>query len=228
MIGNPLFEQYEAWRSGRSAVGPESWQRAYGFTVPDEDALALIAHHSPHGLVEIGAGTGYWARLLADRGVDVVAYDIEPPPSRRNQWFADVTPWYPVQRGDEQALVSHPDRTLLIGWPTRNEEWPAKAARIHLEGGGQRLVYVGEGAGGRTGDIYLHAVLGLLDRCFACAYGVTSAPCTCEVEQRWHLLAARPLPRWADRDDQVMVFAPASGDQERRGRRRWPFGRRRR
>jgi hypothetical protein len=30
-------------------------------------------------VVEVGAGTGYWAALLRARGVDVVAYDVRPP-----------------------------------------------------------------------------------------------------------------------------------------------------
>jgi hypothetical protein len=55
----------------------------YAFGVPTEEALAAIAAVSPRGVVEIGAGSGYWAALLRDRGVRVEAYDIapEPPPA---------------------------------------------------------------------------------------------------------------------------------------------------
>ncbi len=45
----------------------------YGFSVPTDEALQLIASVSPQWVVEVGAGTGYWARLLNDVGVDVVA-----------------------------------------------------------------------------------------------------------------------------------------------------------
>ena len=36
-------------------------------------ALAEIAKHAP--IVEMGAGRGQWQRALAERGVDVLAYD---------------------------------------------------------------------------------------------------------------------------------------------------------
>jgi hypothetical protein len=36
-------------------------------------ALAAIARYAP--IVEMGAGTGYWARCLRERGIDAVAYD---------------------------------------------------------------------------------------------------------------------------------------------------------
>jgi hypothetical protein len=55
------------------------WTASYTLSVPTEPALGAIAEASPHGVVEVGAGTGYWARLLHDCGVDVVAYDLAPP-----------------------------------------------------------------------------------------------------------------------------------------------------
>ncbi|EGZ05756.1 hypothetical protein PHYSODRAFT_532741 [Phytophthora sojae] len=46
----------------------------YSWAIPDERALQIIKHYGP--IVEMGAGSGYWARLLRLRGVDVVAYDL--------------------------------------------------------------------------------------------------------------------------------------------------------
>jgi len=48
----------------------------YAWAVPDDRSLEIVAKYSP--IVEMGAGTGYWAKLLSDRGVDIVAYDKEP------------------------------------------------------------------------------------------------------------------------------------------------------
>ena len=48
--------------------------RKYAFGVPGNDALDCLARYGP--LVEIGAGTGYWARCLRERGVDIFAYDV--------------------------------------------------------------------------------------------------------------------------------------------------------
>ena len=44
---------------------------------PKRIALRTILAYSP--LVEIGAGTGYWARLLRQLGADIVCYDAVPP-----------------------------------------------------------------------------------------------------------------------------------------------------
>ena len=187
--------------------------RRYGFAVPSRAALDLLAAHSPAGVVEIGAGTGYWARLLHEHGVDVVAYDLAPPPAEMNPWFAGQQPWYPVQQGTEQRVLDHPDRTLLLVWPTRNENWAADAAQLHLDGGGEYLVYVGEEPGGRTGDLRLHALLGLVDGCLACAYGVLTAPCTCGVTDRWRLLQRLALPMWQGEDQRLYLFTrPARRD----------------
>lgn len=60
--------------------GPEELLRAFGFAIPDATALLLIAVHSA-GVVEVGAGSGGWVRLLHERDVDAVAYD-GPRPAR--------------------------------------------------------------------------------------------------------------------------------------------------
>ena len=56
----------------------DALRRRYAWAVPDERALRILEHFGP--IVEVGAGKGYWASLLAARGVDVVAYDAMPPP----------------------------------------------------------------------------------------------------------------------------------------------------
>ena len=54
---------------GSIAVPYMSW------AVPSAEALEVIAQVSGGRVVEVGAGTGYWAWLLTRRGVDVVAVD---------------------------------------------------------------------------------------------------------------------------------------------------------
>ncbi|TMW68391.1 hypothetical protein Poli38472_005859 [Pythium oligandrum] len=46
----------------------------YAWAIPDERALRIIKHFGP--IVEMGAGTGYWGRLLQLRGVDIICYDL--------------------------------------------------------------------------------------------------------------------------------------------------------
>ena len=47
--------------------------KKYSWAIPDERALQILESFAP--LIEIGAGKGYWARLLRDRGVDILAFD---------------------------------------------------------------------------------------------------------------------------------------------------------
>lgn len=97
--------------------------RTYGFAIPTDDALEHIEPPSPGGIVEIGAGTGYWAHLLDRRGVDVRAFDIDPAPSSANKWFAGTRPWHRVETGDHTVVDQSASRTLVIVWPTKNEAW---------------------------------------------------------------------------------------------------------
>ncbi len=84
----------------------------FGWAIPDERALSIIkvrflfllitalgffsTFHSTYAtckhdyiiqaygpIIEIGAGLGYWGRLLRNRGVDYVGYDVRPSPDGR-------------------------------------------------------------------------------------------------------------------------------------------------
>jgi hypothetical protein len=202
----------------------------FAFAVPDDGALEAIATASPRGVVEIGAGTGYWARLLHENGVDVVAYDIAPAPSPERRWFADTPGWFPVRSGDHTAVDAHGDRTLLLVWPTRNEDWAADTVQRFAAAGGTTLAYVGEPPGGRTGDDRFHALIGEIDRCLACAYNITTAPCVCGTTPLYARIETIELPHWTGYEDDLRLYVR---DHDRRplapGRprsRRWPMRRR--
>jgi hypothetical protein len=80
-------------RIGRATWSPlcdpllETWRhncrdwlaRLYAFAVPNKEVLREISKHAP--IVEMGAGTGYWASQIKNLGVDIVAYDVKPPAS---------------------------------------------------------------------------------------------------------------------------------------------------
>lgn len=180
--------------------------RRYGFAVPTDAALGAIEHRSPAGVVEVGAGVGYWARQLSERGVNVIAYDIAPPPSARNRWFAGSTPWHRILSGDQRVVADHPDRSLLLIWPTKNETWAADALIDYYNAGGACVFYVGDGPGGRTGDPTFHAILGDAGPCLACDLGVVDCPCTCNARQLWRQTAEVTLPPWQAADVRLRVY----------------------
>lgn len=88
----------------------------FSYVVPDDRALSVLADLGP--LVEIGAGTGYWAYRLRALGVDVVAFDLAPPDGQRPNRYHPISPtWTKVIAGDHTVLADYPDRALLLCWP---------------------------------------------------------------------------------------------------------------
>ncbi len=221
LLVNPLLDVFNRAMatSGDNQDTRTAMIARYGFAIPTDDALDAIMQCSPAGVVEIGAGTGYWAHLLAQRGIDVVAFDIEPAPSQDNAWFAGTTPWHPVHRGDHHVVGRHPDRTLLLVWPTKNEIWPAEAITQHHNAGGTYLVYVGEGPGGRTGDDVFQALLGELTTCTQCEHESVTSPCICGVAALWQRIETIPLPHWPGYRDDLHVYTRQALKTRPR---RWP------
>jgi hypothetical protein len=90
----------------------------YSYVIPDAQSLAILGSLGP--IVEIGAGTGYWASKLIAQGVDVVAFDQAPPDGEAPNRYHEPTPtWTAVVRGDQTALRDYADRTLFLCWPPR-------------------------------------------------------------------------------------------------------------
>ena len=222
LVGNPLLAEHaSAGRVSRRHPLRQSLVRRYAYGVPNDDVLDAIATASPAGVVELGAGTGYWARLLHNRGVDVVAYDRWPPGSGANRFVDDDVMWFPVRAGDERAVTAHSERTLLLVWPTWNETWPADAAAAFHAAGGTTLVFVGEGPGGSTGDRVLHAQLGNDRTCVACSLGVADAACVCGVPVLWRAVQCIAMPQWADVDDACTIYRRVSAREDSDRHRRW-------
>lgn len=208
-VSNPLLDHHRGWaeRGDRDAEGIRVARARYAFAVPNGPALELIQRSSPDGLVEIGAGRGYWAQQLVARGTDVKAYDVDPPQTERSRWFEGPTTFHPVEDADHRVVADHGERTLLMVWPTKGEAWPAETLEIFHAAGGTLVAYVGQPPGGATGDEWFHALLGELGRCMACVYGVVSAPCTCAVVPMWRRRASLLLPSFDDIADELRIYS---------------------
>jgi hypothetical protein len=98
------------------------------------------------GVVEPGAGTGYWAWQMEQAGIDVVAYEPNEPGAGNG--FARRA-WATVLADDHSAPRHHPDRALFLCWPSYAEPWAAQSLACYS---GDMLIYAGEGEGGCTAD----------------------------------------------------------------------------
>ncbi|HEY6468597.1 MAG TPA: hypothetical protein VI434_02410 [Candidatus Dormibacteraeota bacterium] len=87
----------------------------YSYVVPDAHSLEVLRTLEP--IIEIGAGTGYWASRLIAEGVDIVAFDQAPPDGDRpNRYHAPSPTWTEVRHGDQTVLRDYSDRTLFLCW----------------------------------------------------------------------------------------------------------------
>lgn len=109
--------------------------RKFAWAIPNEEALQTIEKYGP--IVEIGAGGGYWAMLLRNRGVKVDAYDESP---HSNHWVRYG--WSEVAVGSYQKAATK--KTLLLCWPYMNDMAENCLWRFQ----GKTIIYIGEHEGG--------------------------------------------------------------------------------
>ena len=104
------------------------------------------------------------ARLLRSRGVDVVAYDLNPPGDDAGDCIFDVAAIPDVRLGDHTVLGAHSDRALLLAWPYEGSDddgWDADALRLYK---GDTVIYVGKlPMPTRTAERFYFKVLVYLD-----------------------------------------------------------------
>lgn len=117
-----------------------SLTKSFSWAIPNEEAIKKLVSLSP--LVEIAAGTGYWAKLIREMGGDIIAYDEKP----YDNHYCDFA-WGEVLEGGADKLKEHPGHTLFVGWPPYNSKLMDDLLAVY---DGDRFVYVGEN-GGCTG-----------------------------------------------------------------------------
>lgn len=223
-VDNPLFEE---WRRVHGSDAPYGYRHRmlsnelldgsytarwpaierWSFAVPGPEALSAIAELGP--ITELGCGTGYWASLLSELGVDVLAFDQCGPDWRR--WFPCGAMWGGVAVGGvEKAFdAGVAGRTLFLCWPSYGEPFALDALSAFEAGGGKTVVYVGEGLGGCTADGNFHYRLGLGsgDDCWECR----EEPGECAYDGEhptagWELADEIAIPQWFGINDSLYVF----------------------
>jgi hypothetical protein len=112
----------------------------YSWAVPTPDALATIAEHSP--IVEAGAGTGYWAHLLRQMNVDVVAFDRHGMDVKLNRFHKKAQrAWTDIVRGTADTVSLYPERTLFMSFPPPGTNF---ANDVLTRFQGNKFLYIGD------------------------------------------------------------------------------------
>lgn len=124
----------------------EELVQEYAWAIPNQEAIETIARYEP--ILEVGAGNGYWAWLLRQMDVTVVATDLNAPTDEE---------WSPVWKADAREVIhDYPERSLLMVWPSYNESWATETLGAYP---GDTCIYVGEGRSGCTADNRFHQML---------------------------------------------------------------------
>ena len=200
LLKNPYWEEIKDLVTETGSIPREyddlRWRycNRYTMAVPDPETVAFVARFLAPRAVEVGAGTGYWAWLMAQLGIDMLAYDIAPPDrsttnSHHSPYDFEACTFLgelretfaPVQVGGEEVLVRHAERTLFLCWPPYRSLMALQCLKIYT---GQRLVYLGEGRG---------------DSCATNAFFDRLRKDWHEIEHHWPVL-------WYRMNDRVTVY----------------------
>jgi len=152
----------------------------YSWAIPDENALKVISKYSP--IVEVGAGTGYWASLLQFMDVDITPFDAFPPNKIQNVFHDRNNVWTNVHRGGAKVLSKFDSSySLMLCWPPYNSPMAMKCLSNF---NGDTLIYIGESGSGCTGSKNFHR----------------------ELELRWERVEFCPLHQWVGLHDGLYVY----------------------
>lgn len=155
---DPNFaERMAFWEKRRELTSLYSW------SIPDPPSVKFVVEMSRGKLLDPIAGTGYWTYLLAQSGVDCAAYDSAPPTSSTedNMWHRHASAFMAVLRADAVAAVAaltfvDSSPTLFLSWPPYESPLAYEILKAYR---GDRVIYIGEGAGGCTADDDFHELL---------------------------------------------------------------------
>jgi len=80
-IANPYLEEFEQGKYNDlyHCVGSKerfALTKHYSWAIPNQEAIDYLVSQSP--IIEMGAGTGYWSKLISDSGGEVIAFDESP------------------------------------------------------------------------------------------------------------------------------------------------------
>lgn len=130
--------------------------REFAWAIPNHAAIdAIVGLGKP--VIELGAGNGYWASLIAAAGGTVECWDREPG---AHIYETTGKLRHPVSKGGSEAIgPQHKGHTLLLVWPPNDKPMGTECLLQFMKEGGSSLVYVGEGQYGCTADDEFHRIL---------------------------------------------------------------------
>jgi hypothetical protein len=126
----------------------EKFTILYSWAIPNESALEAIAELN-QPIIEIGAGTGYWASLLSQMGVDIICFDEKPPGENVNNSYRHKVTYHDVMEGGPDKVKEYSNRALFLCWAPYDTSMAYDCLNNYS---GDTVIFIGEGIGGCTAD----------------------------------------------------------------------------
>lgn len=199
---NPLYDIWNKTHAGKNGWFFEDWQdrkaavRLYAWAVPSEEAIRAIIACGP--VVEIGAGSGYWASLIAQLGGDVIAFDQYEPKANKDYPFEQG--WFPVQKGGPEKAAEHPHRALFLCWPPYESSFALDCLKAYQ---GDTVIFVGEGPGGCCADDAFFSAMGDAVWSWNEDGEAGERPA---VSNEWERVSEVDLPQWSGIHDHMTIY----------------------
>jgi hypothetical protein len=154
----------KAFHSLRDRLMAEFYKREYfvknyGWSIPSQEAIEEIKSFVGNETVlEVGAGYGMWAKLMREAGIKIVATDL-PFGNESDIYRPRKVRFTEIEEIDSEVAVQkymYQPYTLMMSWPPYAESMAAKTLKGFK---GNKLIFIGEGEGGCTGDDQLFNIL---------------------------------------------------------------------
>ena len=175
---NPYYNIWKKLPPGRFATWRlrRTLTKKFAWAIPDQTAIELCCKYSP--IIEIGAGTGYWASLISAQGGKITCFDKYVD----HNDYGHTKQYIEVAQGDHTILERFPHiKTLFLCWPPYDTAMAYNCIKAFK---GKYLIDIGEGPHGCTGNDAFHN----------------------ELEVNWDLVENYCIPQWDGMHDELNIY----------------------
>lgn len=137
LIGGKAIDDYFYKEVAKTKARSELTQK-YAWAIPTPEVVQFIReNYLKGGIYEIGAGSGYWARMITQQWEhnDYYAFDDYSTHAFSHRYY----------NVEEVPILHFEGESIFFCWPTYTQEWAFSQLQAHQP---KRVLYVGEGLGG--------------------------------------------------------------------------------
>lgn len=129
------------------------WVYDYSWPLPCKEAVdAIVKHSEGKPVYDVLAGTGYWAKILQDAGVNVIASDLHT--AKKYNPYTHKARFTKIKRANAYKVVGQTVRRneghVILSWPP--DQAPVGYQVLELTPVGTKVFYFGFKRHGYTGD----------------------------------------------------------------------------